>query len=119
MNFDKIERECIAVAKCSSHKTFNIGAVLVAKGSIVATACNLAGTTGGLENKFSGHAEARLLDSPPAIAAKGAEVYVLRLAKSGKLSMARPCPSCQHWLELREVSRCYYTDELGIWQRLI
>jgi deoxycytidylate deaminase len=116
-SFDKIERAAREAARRSTHETFNLGAVLVARGSIVSTSCNIRGF-GGLDMKYDTHAEARLLDNPPAIARSNAEVYVCRLAPSGRLAMSRPCESCQRILKSRNVSRVFYTDSEGNWQRL-
>jgi deoxycytidylate deaminase len=114
---DKYERAAKQAAKKSTHRTFNLGAVLVAKGSIVATGCNLAGF-GGLEMKYGNHAEARILDNPPTIAKKGAVLYVVRLTKSGKFAMSKPCKSCTRMIKMRNVSKVYYTDHDGIWQKM-
>lgn len=48
----------------------------------------------------------------------GDTLYVLRVNKEGRLTMARPCALCQDAIKEAQISRCYYTNWEGQWIRM-
>ena len=44
---------------------------------------------------------------------KGAEIYVYRELKGGKMAMSRPCKHCMLLLKLANIKKVYYTSDTG------
>ncbi len=116
---DKIFRLAIQTAKGSPSKK-QVGAVLLSKGKVISTACNLEDKThpvqarwarkAGLDPKQYLHAEIaalvrcrRPVDS----------IVVARVNSEGKLRNARPCPICQLALQEAGIQKVWYTTDLG------
>lgn len=61
------------------------------------------------------HAEARLIRK---LGVDAEFVLVIRLNKHGELAMAKPCSSCQLFLNRSNVKTIYYTNSVGAIERL-
>lgn len=67
------------------------------------------------------HAELQSLMRVPRQARRNVTLFVCRLTRDGRMTMAKPCGICQAYL-LREgvdLRQVYYTDWNGEWQKLI
>ena len=106
------------IAKRSTHRTFQLAALLVTPDAGIFSAFNIRGR-GGIEMKYCTHAEARVIANTPVSMVKHATLYVLRLAKRGRLASAKPCSSCQRLIKARHIKRIFYTDEQGQWNELV
>ncbi len=60
---------------------------------------------------FPAHAEARLIRK---LGKNATMVIVVRIAKDGKLAMAKPCVHCEQALRNLNVKKVYYTTANGI-----
>lgn len=45
-------------------------------------------------------------------------LYVFRVRRDGRLTMAKPCSDCAYKIGLAGIKKVYYTDWDGTWQRL-
>ncbi len=91
---------------CRHHR---LGAVGVRRDGTIVSSCNIPNR----EPEPQAHAEARLTKKLD----RGSVVYVVRVARSGKLMTARPCRACRRTMKNRGVHKCYYSiteNEFGI-----
>lgn len=102
----------IAAARKSRHYKFLVGAALVGKGKVLDAKSNLQGDP----RSVSVCAELRLMRDPPRAGRGGGEVYVARVTRTGKVTMARPCAVCAMAMMRRSVKRVHYTDWDGNWR---
>lgn len=89
------------VASSSVHE-FQLGAILISGGRILAAE----------HNRHGVHAEVRVLKKAGE-RAKGAILLVARVNRSGNLTMARPCKNCWKVIESSGVKNVWYTDWFG------
>ena len=90
----------IAARKCDN-RTFMMGAVGVRRDGTVVSSSNILTK----DRNGHAHAEARLVRKLD----YGSTVYVVRVSRSGKYRMARPCSACQLRMFHRGVTNVYYT----------
>jgi len=64
------------------------------------------------------HAEQRAIAKVPRQSRSKVSLYVFRVLKSGGLTMAKPCPLCQIYLQREGVEDIHYTDWSGAWRSL-
>lgn len=116
---DSILRLAIEVAKSSPSKK-QVGAVLLNKGKVLATAVNLEDKThpvqakwarrAGLEPKQYLHAEIAALVR---CRQEADTIVVARVNGQGKLRNARPCPICSLALAEAGISKVHYSTNQG------
>jgi tRNA(Arg) A34 adenosine deaminase TadA len=90
-------------------RQFRLGAVGIRRDGTIVASRNIPNR----EPEPQAHAEARLTKKLD----HGAIVYVVRVARSGKLTIARPCKSCRRAMKHRGVTKCYYSineNEYGV-----
>ncbi len=90
-------------------RQFRLGAVGIRCDGTIVVSRNIPNR----EPEPQAHAEARLVKKLD----HGAIVYVVRVARDGKLTMARPCKTCRRALKNRHVRKCYYSineNEYGV-----
>ena len=66
----------------------------------------------------SHHAEFDLLKRVPECEIPLLTVYVCRLDKFGKFTLAKPCSYCCDLLIRERVKAVYYTTRTGLWERM-
>lgn len=71
----------------------------------------------GLET-VSTHAEVAALMKVPRQSRHLVRLHVMRLRKNGVVTMAKPCPLCQVFLCGAGVTKVWYTNWQGQWERL-
>lgn len=66
------------------------------------------------------HAEMHVLYKIPSKKRKKAKIYVMRVTKTGKITMSKPCSHCTKTLLTEGVLRknIWYTNSLGEWECL-
>lgn len=88
------------VAGKSGHKNFWHGVVVMRGGNIIAAASN-----GNFE-----HAEVNALKKIAPEKRRGCKIISVRVTKTGKLAMAKPCPECEKYLRENGVKVVMWTD---------
>lgn len=96
------------VAKASdiavhSNYPYQLGALVFKGGKILSMG----------HNKIGVHAEVVALNQLKPHQTKGADLIVVRVAKTG-LAMSKPCPICQVVIKNRGIKRVYYTTRNGM-----
>lgn len=88
------------VAGRSDHKNFRHGVVVLRGGKIIAT---------GTNRSFE-HAEVNALKKLAPEKRRGARLISIRVTKTGKLAMAKPCAECELYLRQNGVKMVLWTD---------
>lgn len=116
---DNIYNFAIEVAKSSPSKK-KVGAILLNKSKIVASATNLERKSHPIQARFAervGLREKIYLHAEIATLVKCREecdtIVVARVNPQGKLRMARPCPICELALKEAGISKIHYTTNHG------
>lgn len=103
-------------AKKSLHKQHKLGAVIVKGGRILSTGFNSMRPS-SLINTPTLHAEAaavlKLLKYRRLADLAGAEMYVTRFTRGGRIGLACPCDNCRSLLTSVGIKRVYYTTDDG------
>lgn len=99
---------------------FRLGAVLARRGKVLSTGYNQMRKTHPLMRKHSNeefelglHAEVHACIGVSAGDLHGADVWVARVCRDGKLAIAKPCSVCQRFLRSVGVNRVYYSMDDG------
>lgn len=122
---DQFIKLAIETAKTSpSHR--RVGAVLLKKTKVIATAVNLEQKSHPLQARLAkrvGLCEKIYLHAEISALIKAKEeadtIIVARVSKQDKLRMSKPCPICTLALEQAGINNVYYTTNEGImysWQ---
>lgn len=104
------------VSNNSTHKQHRLGAVIVKGGRILATGYNqlrpskLIGTN---TLHAEAHAVLHLLKSRRQADLIGADIYVNRYTRGGRIGLARPCSHCMELLRTVGIRRVFYTTDEG------
>lgn len=110
----------IAVAKCSTYKQYNIGAVIKKGGRLLSLGFNKCKTSAFMVTKFryeqidKCHAEiSTILRARGEI--RGGKMYIARVKSSGNLGNSRPCRSCMSIIREAGIKQIVYTGVDGMW----
>lgn len=104
----------LSEARKSSYKV-PMGAVVVYKNKIVGRGCNIAHSTGEINDGI--HAEIAAINDATAKYRKDSILVVGRTNKNDELAIAKPCQSCETILKKLGVKRVWFSTETG-WQRM-
>lgn len=110
----------IESAVFSDFPTFKLGAALYSRRKLISVGWNHTKTHPLLfqgskhRRQESRHAEFSVLLGVPKHLVVGSTVFVARVTKGGRVSMAKPCPSCQNLLKTAGVRKVYYSNPEGI-----
>lgn len=110
----------IAMAQKSTDR-FRLGAVLVRRKRPISVGFNQMRKTHPLMERHQRargytiglHAEVHACLGVAPRDLMGADIYVARILRDGRLGIARPCRYCQRFLAAVGVRRAYYTDRTG------
>lgn len=105
------------VARTGIHRRYKVGAILVKSGKVISQGANSYKTHPKMGIKTL-HAEIQALIGVRYKDLSGATVYVARLNKLEKLGMARPCSTCHHILKEYGVRTVYFTNQLGLTEKI-
>jgi deoxycytidylate deaminase len=112
MSFRLAAREAMK----SSFKQHRLGAVIVKGSRVLSTGFNKYGYD-SFSRKPTMHAEAsavlKLLKQRRLADLAGAEIYVTRYTKGGRVGLARPCADCLQLLRSSGISKIHYTTNTG------
>lgn len=64
-------------------------------------------------NRDETHAEVAALNQLWPSERKGTKVYSMRISRTGRFAMAKPCPDCERYMRESGVKAVYYTDGSG------
>jgi deoxycytidylate deaminase len=108
----------------STYNRVRIGAVLVLNNKVVGKGANLSTShplqsfhnlrTGRIAPSHHLHAEIHALVDCDRSNIQGAEIYVGRFDRLGKLAMCKPCVACEDALRRAGVNRVVYTSNQGV-----
>lgn len=118
MHLGVIER-AITEAKSSDYEPYKMGAVLFKGPRILSSGHNEIRGNGKIHPKYKYfdntiHAEqAAILSLKDWSKAKNADILIIRINKSGKFSLAYPCPMCQSFLKFLGINKVYFSDRNG------
>lgn len=93
-------RMAAKIALRSDHKNFRHGAIVMKGGAIIALG----------HNKATEHAEVNALKKLHPNQRRGCKIVSIRVTKTGKLAMAKPCPECEQYLRDNGVKTVIWTD---------
>src|SRR5512133_1397237 len=96
------------IANRSNHKCHKHGVMIFRGGSIIATGAN----------HDNIHAEVSALNSLWPSERRGTKVVSIRVTRSGKIGMAKPCVNCERYLRDNGVKTVYYSDNNGMMQTM-
>ena len=103
-------------AKKSLHKQHKLGAVIVKGSRILSTGFNSLRPSQVIGTETL-HAEAaavlKLLKERRLSDLSGAEMYVTRFTRGGRVGMSYPCDSCRRLLSSVGIRKVYYTTDEG------
>lgn len=103
-------------AKKSLHKQHKLGAVIVKGSRILSVGYNSLRPSSLLQTQTL-HAEAaavlKLLKERRLSDLSGAEMYVTRFTRGGRVGLACPCSDCRDLLTSVGIKRVYYTTDSG------
>ena len=105
---------------------FRLGAVLAKKNRVISTGYNDMRKTHTLMQKYNRdkswapglHAEVDACIGVPAADIEGADLYVVRILKSGRLALAKPCRICRRFIKDVGIRRVYYSFSDEGWEEL-
>lgn len=101
----------------SPHKQHKLGAVIVKGSRILSTGYNQLRPSRELRTETL-HAEAaavlKLLKEGRLSTLSGAEMYVTRFTRGGRVGLARPCQACRELLQSVGISRVHYTTDTDV-----
>jgi deoxycytidylate deaminase len=120
MSFN-INHACKAAhAASTSEGKFRVGAVLVSGRYIIKLGRNSDRTHPRMQRfnpdrsyTTTMHAEVDACMGVPDEVLEGAEIYVVRLTRTDKWALARPCEICQKFLTDAGIRKVYYSNEVG------
>jgi deoxycytidylate deaminase len=105
----------------SPHPQHKIGAIVVKSGRVLSTGFNSFRYTRELQ-KNNVHAEEaailKLMKSRRLSDLSGAEIFVTRFTKGGRVGLARPCATCMSLIESVGISDVHYTTDVGTTETL-
>jgi len=118
-------RLAIRMAEKSPSK-FRLGAVLAYRNQVLSTGHNDMAKTHPLQQKYAKnisfalglHAEVDACLGVPKTDLYGADLYVARILKNGKIAMAKPCRICQRFILDVGIRRVYYSFSNEGWEEL-
>jgi tRNA(Arg) A34 adenosine deaminase TadA len=104
----------IEEAMNSEHPQWKVGAVVVRSGRVLGRGNNRYRNNPAIveKNDVSYHAEEVAIRR--AGSTQGATIYVARITRSGYVSIAKPCETCQTLLEEAGIQTAVWTDNGGI-----
>lgn len=114
-----IER-AIEEANSSDYEPYKIGAVIFKGSRILSSGYNEIRGNGKIHPKHKNfdntiHAEqAAILNLKDWSRAKGSNILIVRINKSGNFSLAYPCPMCQSFLKFLGINKVYFSNRDGI-----
>jgi len=111
------------LARAMAHKStgkFHLGAVLAKGKKVISVGFNNDRTHPRMQ-KFNPdksyapglHAEVHSCMGVPDNELRGADLYVVRVTKTGRIAMAMPCAICRKFLSDAGVRRVYYSNKQG------
>jgi deoxycytidylate deaminase len=110
MSFRMASKEAIK----SPHPQHKVGAIIVKSGRVLSTGFNSFRYTRELQ-KNNVHAEEaailKLLKHRRLSDLSGAEIFVTRFTKGGRVGIARPCASCMSIIKSVGISDVHYTTD--------
>jgi len=113
----------------NSPSRFRLGAVLAYRNQVMSTGHNNMARTHPLQQKYAKdrsfalglHAEVDACLGITKDDLLGADIYVARILKNGRVAMAKPCAVCVKFMLDVGIKRVYYTREDGnmeaLWNR--
>ena len=100
----------------SPHEQHKLGAVVVKSGNVLSTGFNSLRPSGLLKTNTL-HAEAaailKVLKEGRLASLSGAEIYVSRFTRGGRVGLARPCVQCLELIRSCGIRRMHYTTDEG------
>lgn len=115
---DKGLRAALKAARCSQFHSHRVGASVFDGPKLISTGCNKRKSHPKNASQWSCHAEftslIRYLDAN----LSNAILYVARLTRTGKVSCAKPCKTCQEFISKLKIKRVFYTNHQGILEKL-
>lgn len=109
----------ISEAQASDYEPYKMGAVIFKGPRILASGRNEIRGNGKIHPKYKYfdntiHAEqAAILSLKDWNKAKNADILIVRINKSGKFSLAYPCPMCQSFLKFLGINKVYFSNRDG------
>ena len=102
-------------ARCSTHQ-FRVGAVVTHRNQVISFGYNKPTKTHPKSRNRWGriHAELDAILGVPLDVLRGANVYVVRLTRSGLLATSRPCVDCLAYLRDVGIRKMFFVDEKRI-----
>lgn len=118
---NRIERGIRAATDAAllSEEKYRVGASIYIGNKLISVGWNSKKTHPDNESIFKWHhAETAALIGTSKRDLSKATIYVVRLTRTNRISISKPCEGCQRMLKAAGITRIVYTDRLGIPQRM-
>lgn len=104
---------------CLSSLRCRVGAALFYKKKLLGIGWNIKKSHPRCPTEHSQHAEFNVcIGLDKTILSNGCTLYVVRLTKTGRIEIAKPCEICQEFLQAICIDKIFYTDREGKLNRL-
>lgn len=111
-----ILKEAIAQCEKSLHKQ-RVGAVIFKGSRIISTGFNDKRNSERLPNQFRKYIDSLCAEKRAILNArrnlKGCSMLVVRIRKNGELALAKPCKSCQGFIDHVGIRKVYFSNNKG------
>lgn len=107
--------QAVKAATYSDLYSYKVGAALFRGSKLIALGWNSKKSHPRNISKagFSQHAEFYVFTGLHKHSIQGCDLYIARITKKGKVSIAKPCVDCQNYLMTLGLHRVFYTDRQG------
>ena len=95
--------------KCK-HAQYNVVAIIFKKDKIISIGVNSPKTHPIITSPKTLHAELNAVIKAKKQNIRGASIFTIRTTHSGKLGMAKPCPTCESILRDRGINHVLFTN---------
>lgn len=106
-------RYAVKAAYLSDMHTYRVGAALMNKNRVISIGWNSTKTHPKCPTKYSRHAEFNVFVGVSPLDVSGCTLFVARITKTNRASMAMPCKDCQMFLRALNLRRIFFTNRIG------
>ena len=106
-------RAALKAARGSNLHKHRVGAVLMKGKSVVAAGCNSKKTHPLCITDFTQHAEFNVCSKVDYSFLNQLTIYIVRLTRTNRIGMSKPCEECEKLLIGANLNRVYYSNANG------
>lgn len=111
-------KAALKAARYSEFHSHKVGAAVFEGSKLISMGYNLRKSHPKNASQWSRHAEFNSLIRFLNANLSNAILYVARLTRTGKVSCAKPCKTCQEFISKFRIKHVFYTNHQGILEKL-